>query len=299
MNENEIIFSVIINCYNSEKFIRECVNSVLNQSYQNFEVIIVDNFSTDNTRKEILALSDQRIRYFKTDSFLQLGEARNFGLNLTKGNYIAFLDSDDYWHEDKLRETIKYFKKDIGVVYSNVKYFGDHTSFHLYDKRTPYEGNVYNFLLNDYSLCLSSIIFLKKNIVDNNIKFNSKFNVCEDFDFFVRLAKHTSFKYINKVLTYYRIHENNLTSKKRLLFFYEIEEFYSDLHDLDKKLKKKLLFKNNLNKSIYHWKINDVKNARLTLFKSKGFIFQKLLFAIIFIIPWSIFKFIYQKSLFD
>ena len=162
MNENEITFSVIVNCYNSEKFIAECVNSVLNQSYQNFEVIIVDNLSTDNTRKEILALSDQRIRYHKAKSFLQLGEARNFGLDLTKGNYIAFLDSDDYWHKDKLSETIKCFRKDIGVVYSNVKYFGDHINFNLYDKRTPYQGNVYYSLLNDYSLCLSSIVFLKK-----------------------------------------------------------------------------------------------------------------------------------------
>ena len=96
------LVSVIVNCKNSEKYLKECIDSILNQTYSNFEVIIVNNQSTDNTKNIISAYSDNRIRYYETTKSLPLGAARNFAIEMSAGYFIAFLDSDDIWYKNKL-----------------------------------------------------------------------------------------------------------------------------------------------------------------------------------------------------
>ena len=108
----DITFSVIINCKNSEKYLKEAVDSVLDQSYENFEIIIVDNNSKDSTSKIIKSLGDFRIKYFKLNNSLSLGEARNFGLKNSNGKFIGFLDSDDFWHCEKLEKSLIQFNND-------------------------------------------------------------------------------------------------------------------------------------------------------------------------------------------
>ena len=170
---------------------------------------------------------------------MSLGEARNFGLNKANGSYIGFLDSDDFWEKDKLKDSFLLFNKNTGLVYSDVSYFSNNFSFKLYEKRKAYIGECFEKLLFDYSLCLSSVIFSKDILETNSIKFDDKYEVCEDFDFFIRLAAKTELNFVNKSLVNYRIHENNLTSKKWLLFFKGKETIINSLSTINSKIKKR------------------------------------------------------------
>ena len=105
------LISVIVNCHNGEKYLIECINSILNQSYKNLEIIFWDNCSTDDSKKIIDRFKDKRIKKFKSKKFVKLYNARNLAIKKSKGKYIAFLDTDDTWKNNKLFEQIKVLKK--------------------------------------------------------------------------------------------------------------------------------------------------------------------------------------------
>ena len=132
--EMDDLISIITPSFNSEKFISDAIHSVQKQSYLNWEMIIVDDFSTDKTViiiQEFL-LKDNRIKLFKLDKNCGTGFARNFGLNKSKGRYIAFLDADDLWKSEKLAIQIDY-------LITNNLYF----TFSFYDCINE-EGNILN-----------------------------------------------------------------------------------------------------------------------------------------------------------
>ena len=114
------LVSIIINCYNGEKYLKNCIDSVINQTYKNWEIIFWDNLSTDNSKKIIEKYSDKRIKYFCTKKFSKLYHARNLAIENASGTLIAFLDVDDYWFRDKLEKQIKKINEEnTDVVYSN------------------------------------------------------------------------------------------------------------------------------------------------------------------------------------
>ena len=97
-----MMFSVILPTYNRAKFIEGAITSVLNQDYLNWELIIIDNFSKDNTQEIVEKFNDKRIKYIKYKNNGIIAKSRNYGIKLSKGNYLAFLDSDDWWYSKKL-----------------------------------------------------------------------------------------------------------------------------------------------------------------------------------------------------
>lgn len=298
--KNKPLVSVIVNCFNSEEFILECINSVLNQSYSNFEILIIDNQSFDNTAKLIFSFDDNRIKYFSTESFISLGEARNVGLSKVSGQIIGFLDSDDTWDNHKIKDSVNKFDSTVGLVYSDVLYFNEKTNFLLYSKRIAHEGLCYEKLLNDYSLCLSSCFFSAKIILQNNIFFDKNLKVCEDYDFFVKISRVSKLKYIPKKLVNYRVHKNNLTNNNRLLFFEETLSVIEKLSDIKDGLRRRLISQNNFSKAVYYWKINNNKDARKTLKEINFFSFKKIFYSLIFCIPIKYVLMIYKtNSLFE
>ena len=118
------LVSVIINCLNGEKYLKKCIKSVLNQTYKNFEIIFWDNQSTDASKEILLKFKDQRIKYFNSKKILDLSEARNKAIKVSKGSYITFLDVDDWYIPKKLELQLKEFSKNenIGVICSNITY---------------------------------------------------------------------------------------------------------------------------------------------------------------------------------
>ena len=253
-NKSQNLVSVLINCRNSEKYIKECLDSVFNQSFKKFEVIIIDNQSKDSTKIIIDSYKDNRIKYFKTKKSLDLGAARNYGLTKAKGSYIAFIDSDDIWRPTKLEELLSLFDKDTGLVYSDVLYFNDKKSFTLYKSRTSYSGNCFEKLILDYNLCLSSCIVSRDVINSNNINFSKKLKINEAYDFFLRISLVSKLKFLNKTLVEYRIHGENFSSKYQDLFYIENEQVINDLNqefNINSEVLKNALNNNELNKSCF------------------------------------------------
>ncbi|GAH83893.1 unnamed protein product, partial [marine sediment metagenome] len=124
---DNITVSVIIPTYNRADMVGRAIQSVINQTYQDFEIIIIDDASTDNTREVAREFQERekRIKYFKHEINKGGGAARNTGIKNSKGEYIAFLDSDDEWYPEKLEKQIEIFNKNdenLGVVYSGVFY---------------------------------------------------------------------------------------------------------------------------------------------------------------------------------
>ena len=120
-NSKKPLVSIIMNCYNGEKYLKQSIKSIINQTYKNWELIFWDNCSTDNSKKITKKFKDNRIYYFKSKQFVNLYEARNLALKKCKGKYISFLDTDDKWKPNKLYNQISFFKKNknIKMLYSN------------------------------------------------------------------------------------------------------------------------------------------------------------------------------------
>ena len=122
MNKN--LVSIIMNCHNGDKYLIEAVNSIFKQTYKNWELIFFDNASKDNSAKIIKNFRDKRIKYYYS-KYMKLGTARKRALNLCKGEFISFLDCDDYWASNKLQLQIQELKKnpEVGVSFSNSYFF--------------------------------------------------------------------------------------------------------------------------------------------------------------------------------
>jgi len=246
--EKKTLISVIINCYNGEKYLSKCIKSILNQSYKNFEIIFFDNMSIDKSKIIVRRFKDKRIRYFKSKKFLSLYEARNQAISKAKGKYICFCDYDDWWTKNKIKKQINYIKKNkkVNFVFSNLNIYNEKTkkSF-LYFKTMP-SGKITQTLLNDYRIGIGSVFMSKKLFKDN--KFDKRYNIIGDFDFFLKLSLNEKFYCIQEPLAFYRHHDVNF-SKKINLFAEEMD------HWIDKNSSK---FK-KLNYSLKRFKFNYYK----------------------------------------
>ena len=114
---NNPLVSVIIPNYNKEEFLSICIQSVLNQTYKNFEIIIIDNFSSDRSLDVIKKFIDPRINLFQFKNNGIIAASRNFGIKKSNGKYLAFLDSDDYWMKDKLSKSVKVLEQGADFIY--------------------------------------------------------------------------------------------------------------------------------------------------------------------------------------
>ena len=117
---NQPLVSIIMNCYNGGKYLKESLNSIVDQTYKNWELIFWDNRSTDNSVKIFKEYSDNRFKYFLSTNHSVLYEARKLAIEKANGDFLAFLDVDDFWEKDKLQKQIPLFEKEtIGLVYGN------------------------------------------------------------------------------------------------------------------------------------------------------------------------------------
>ena len=177
MYKNSPLISVIINCHNGEKYLEKSVRSVIRQTYKNWEIIFWDNRSTDNSKKIIKSFNDKRIKYFKSKKYSTLYKARNIAIKKAKGKYIAFLDTDDWWHKTKLEEQIKFLKKNkkYQIICTNFYfYFQNINKFKKRYSNLP-SGPITQKLLNNYSVGISTVLLEKKFF--KKFVFNEKYNV--------------------------------------------------------------------------------------------------------------------------
>tara|TARA_Y100000816_G_C26095256_1_gene579457 strand:- start:1244 stop:2140 length:897 start_codon:yes stop_codon:yes gene_type:complete len=213
------LVSVLINCYNGEKYVEAAIDSVIDQTYKNWEIIFWDNQSTDNSEKILKKYNDERINYFRSEEHTTQYEARNNGLKKCSGDLIAFLDVDDFWQIKKLEKQVEVFNNNkIGFSCTNAWIINERRKN---QKKLAFEkifsGHVLNELLVRDFITMSSLMIKKSIMNDYDLSFNSKYEIIGDFDLVIQLAKVTLLGGINEPLTYYRLHQDNLTYKKTKL----------------------------------------------------------------------------------
>lgn len=193
--------SVIIPTFNREKFITKAIDSVMDQTYQDFEIVVLDDGSTDNTR-DILKRYDDRVRYFYQEN-RGIASARNEAIKRSTGEYIAFLDSDDYWVREKLEKQIHLFDmhSEYGMVASCCSSIRLDGSFR--EKNRPgMSGWVLTDLFKKNFIRTSSAV-IKRECLDQVGLFDETFRECEEYDLWLRVAARYPVGFINESLAVY------------------------------------------------------------------------------------------------
>jgi len=208
-----------MNCYNGERYLRDAVNSVINQTYKNWELIFWDNKSTDKSAAIFKEYQDSRFKYFCADSHTKiLYQAKNQAIKKASGKFIASLDVDDWWIENKLEKQIPLFDNEkVGLVYGNCWiYFQKTKKKNIFKKRLP-TGMIAKHLLNDYVIGSATYLIRKKFFNDKRYQFNNNFHVIGDFDLNVRLAIDFKINCVQEPVAYSRRHDKNesLISKNK------------------------------------------------------------------------------------
>ncbi|MDB2389753.1 glycosyltransferase [Alphaproteobacteria bacterium] len=213
--ETSPLISVVIPTYNHADFLKVAISSVIEQTYQNFEIVIVDNNSNDHTNEVVNSFNDDRIQLHKIDNKGVIAASRNLGVDHAKGDWIAYLDSDDNWYPSRLRCLVDAMHGDSKCdVISNDEYRINN----LTGKKTkliygPVEGETYrSLLLFGNRLSTSATLVRRGFLLKNEVRFNesSKFVTVEDFDYWLQLALlDARFKFVHSFEGEYLVHGAN------------------------------------------------------------------------------------------
>jgi glycosyltransferase involved in cell wall biosynthesis len=212
--------------YNAEQYIAEAIESILNQTFTDFEFIIINDGSTDNTVDIIKNYSDPRIVFLENEQNSGICVTLNKGLDAARGKYIARMDSDDISVPERLEEQVKFMDQhqDIGVSGSDVYVFGKDVKAHIFTQLHDADLCVAGLMFNP---CLAhpSVIF-RKDIIDKySIKYDENFAGLEDFVMWWNFAQVSRITNINKPLIKYRVH-NSQETKKRTNHVYEMSNLF-------------------------------------------------------------------------
>ncbi len=217
--------TVVVPAYNQEAYIEETLQSILAQTFTDYEVIVVDDGSSDETGKVVSNVRDRRLHYVYQANSGRPACSRNRGVSLAKGEYIAFLDGDDLWMPDKLEKQLQMFQAhpEYGLVFSNAISFDEQGNEDMIVGRAVSSGYLYQklFLHNFIAGCT---VMVRKNSLDAVGGFNEghDFLAVEDYDLWLRMSRRYPFGYIDEPLARYRIRSgsasgSNVTSVRRLI----------------------------------------------------------------------------------
>lgn len=200
--------SINLCCYNSEKYLRETLQSIINQTYKNWELIAVNDGSSDSTEAIILEFKKQGypIQYHYHPN-KGLPASRNKALELSRGEYIAFIDHDDLWLPDKLEKQVVVFEShpDADFQYSNYFILKNKRKVLASGKRQP-QGHVFERFLRHYPVAALTAMVRKKAMVRLDSLFDESLNLAEDYDLFMRLLYESKAVYEDEPLAVYRTH---------------------------------------------------------------------------------------------
>jgi glycosyltransferase involved in cell wall biosynthesis len=218
MIENNPLVSIIALCYNQEKFIEECLQSIVNQTYTNIELIIVDDFSTDKSREKILSFSSKHPTAKIILNEKNIGNCRSFNqaFHISKGKYVIDFSSDDVMLPEKIEEQVKLFESSekIGVVFSDADFIDEDSKYLGNNKKGLIfpEGNVYKNILKGKIFNMPASMTMRRSILEELGGYDETLSY-EDFDFWVRSARICEYGYVPKLLSYQRISKGSHSTK--------------------------------------------------------------------------------------
>lgn len=217
MGENRPTVSVIIPTYNRAELVGRAIQSVLDQTYQDFEIIIVSDGSTDNTDEVVNRYKDTRIVYLRHNKNRGGSAARNTGINIAKGQYIGLLDSDDEWLPQKLEKQVdklQMLPNKVGVVYSGFYYVSEKNGQNLSKVVPTLRGNVYDNLLQGCILGGPTPL-VRKLCFEKAGFFEEALPSCQDWDMWIRLSKYYEFDFVPDFLAKHYVHGDQISTDLR------------------------------------------------------------------------------------
>lgn len=287
--ENKYV-SVIIPTYNREKTIERAIKSVLNQTHCNLELIIVDDCSQDNTEEIIKEISDERIRYLKLEKNSGANYARNKGIELSKYDLIAFQDSDDVWHEDKLEKQLKImYEKKVDFIATSYNQFVNNEYRRIVPKEKIQANYLERILISNF---IGTVTLLVKKGILIKEKFNNELPRLQDYELAIRLVKNYKGYFLNTPTVDAYIQDDSI-SKNYEKYFIAIKKILDIHFDLFKKNKKILSLKYL---EIYQISIilNNPKDEYLFLSLKTNINYKNLIFLLLKYLKCN---FIYKKRI--
>ncbi|MEC7150352.1 MAG: glycosyltransferase [Pseudomonadota bacterium] len=229
------LISIIMNCHNGEKYLKQSIESILNQNYKNWELIFFDNQSTDNSISIIEQFKDERIKIFRSNEKLSLYNARNEAIKYTNGNLISFLDTDDKWDNFFLEKLLNdLISNDCDLIYCNYFVVDEiKKKTYLNEKNFLPSGRITQSLISNYKIGVVAVL-IKKKLFDQN-QFDKSYDIIGDFDFFIKSSLKYKFCANQEPLAFYRVHSNSLSNKRIKLHAAELKDWLN---------KNKIFFKN-------------------------------------------------------
>ena len=283
------LISIIINCYNGEEFLKNAIDSIYAQKYQHWEIIFWDNASTDQSAN--IALSyDEKLHYFKSETTKPLYEARSLAVKKAKGDFLAFLDCDDWWSKDKLLKQLPLFNDPgIGFVYGNYWMENELKKTKKIIKQSFYSGEMLDNLLKNYSIGLLTLMVRRSAYDQLEYGFDKRFKVIGDFDLVIRLASEWKADFVDEPIAHYRWHGDNFSSNNPTLSVKELEVWYKTILNHNIISKSKALYNipiiiNYLKGMVYMRSNKKIAGLKM-LYKVPLFRKEKLKITLAFILP--------------
>jgi glycosyltransferase involved in cell wall biosynthesis len=296
--------SVILPTYNRAHLIGRAIESVLNQTYRDFELLIIDDGSIDDTEKVVKSFTDKRISFIKHERNKGAAAARNTGIHLARGEFIAFQDSDDEWLPEKLERQINKFGEvsaDVGVVYCGYVAVSQQTNREIFRSIPMERGKIYPRILQG---CITGTFtpLIKRVCFDKAGFFDEILPTCQDWDMWIRISRYYEFDFIPDVLVRIYIHGSQISTdlaakikgKEKILEKYRLElaKNPSSLHSF----LMGLFLQNGIAGNVRQGRKHLIDALKLEPLQIKGYI--HLLFSLC--VPWiyrTILKSYYIKSI--
>lgn len=210
---NTPLITVLMAVHNGEPYLRTAIDCILNQTYSNFEFIIVDDASSDNSRQQIASYRDSRIRLLSNPHNLRLAGSLNRGLQIARGKYIARMDADDICHPERLVKQVAFMEEhpDVGVCGTWLICFGDKNQ--IWDYATDPEIIFCNLLFQN-QLGHATVMMRRECILNNRLFYNPNFRESEDYELWARCSEHFSLANLPEILYRYRWHSQQASQAR-------------------------------------------------------------------------------------
>ncbi|SDG63888.1 Glycosyltransferase involved in cell wall bisynthesis [Selenomonas sp. WCT3] len=205
--------SVVMSVYNGERYLSEAIDSILNQSYDDFEFIIIDDCSTDNSVDIIKSYNDNRIRLVRNEENLRLPASLNKGIKLASGKYIARMDADDISLMDRFSKQVKYLEEHPEVTALGGSFqVIDCGGCNLYKHHALTDEKLERYYLIPSPLAHPTVMMRRETIIDNNLFYDERYSSAQDYDLWLRIRKQFKIANLPDVLLKYRIHKKSIST---------------------------------------------------------------------------------------
>ncbi|MEH7180547.1 glycosyltransferase family 2 protein [Neobacillus vireti] len=208
------LVSVIMPVYNGESYLKDAINSILNQSFQDLELLIIDDCSSDRSVDIINSYDDPRVKHLGNKENMGQSKSRNLAISKARGRYIALMDADDISLHNRIESQVKYLEKnkDISILGTNIKFIGSREieNKHVYER---HEEIACKFLFGS-PLVHPSVMIRKSDIDRHNLKYDEQFLYAQDYNLWVSAwEKGLKFSCTNEILLHYRVHDKQVSIK--------------------------------------------------------------------------------------